>query len=163
MNCIPTNASATLHKRFWSRVTKADGGCWNFRGTDRQGYSELRVTTRTADPKEYSHRLSYMLHHGAIPDGLHVLHSCDNRRCVNPAHLSLGTNVDNIADKVAKGRQQRGERSGGALYNEATIRRVRELRADGHTLRSIAEQTGIRDFRYVSDIIHNKTWRHVAA
>lgn len=162
MNSIPTNASSTLHKRFWARVSKTDG-CWNFRGTDRQGYSELRVTSSSADPKEYSHRLSYMLHNGEIPAGAHVLHRCDNRRCVRPDHLFLGSNADNVADKMEKGRQRRGATAPGAKYTEDTIRRVRSLRQQGMKLREIAVLTGIEDFRYVSDIINHKTWRHVAA
>src|SRR3990167_4818473 len=77
-------------------------GCWIWmRSAQKQGYGDFRM-----DGKHYlTHRASYELANGPIPHGLHVLHRCDVRSCCNPEHLFVGTNQDNIADSVAKGRR----------------------------------------------------------
>ena len=87
-------------ERFWAAVDTT-GDCWLWTaGRNRLGYGFLMVNGKTTS----AHRFSYMLHHGEIHDGLHVMHACDNPPCVNPKHLSLGTMKDNIADSIAKGR-----------------------------------------------------------
>lgn len=73
-------------------------------GSHDKGYSWFRITGM---PKQKGHRASWILHYGEVPDDFHVLHKCDVRNCVNPDHLFLGTNQDNIEDKVRKGRQGR--------------------------------------------------------
>ena len=91
-------------RRFWGNVQKrSDGDCWVWNGYfNSTGYGFLNVDGR----KTLAHRYSFLLHKGPIPDGLHVLHKCDNPPCTNPDHLFLGTNQDNIADRVAKGRSR---------------------------------------------------------
>ena len=86
---------------FWDNVEPMmdDRGCWEYRGNRfKRGYGRVREGV-------YAHRVSYELHFGPIPDGLYVCHRCDNVSCVNPAHLFLGTQLDNMRDKIAKGRK----------------------------------------------------------
>lgn len=88
--------------RFWCKVRKSDG-CWEWTGSiGSHGYGQImdRGTPLTV------HRVSYLLAHGedSIADGLYVMHRCDNKKCVNPDHLSLGTHADNMADMTSKGR-----------------------------------------------------------
>lgn len=89
--------------RFWGRVIKGDSDdCWLFSGSGTpNGYGRLRDERRGST---LAHRFSWEIHFGPVPEGMNVLHRCDVRRCVRPDHLFLGTQADNMADMVAKGR-----------------------------------------------------------
>lgn len=91
--------------RFWRRVKKGDG-CWLWEGawSKKTGYGSFRVGTKHTDPTNGAHRVAWELQHGSIQKGMEVLHRCDNRLCVRPDHLFLGTQQDNIDDMYAKGR-----------------------------------------------------------
>jgi len=85
---------------FWEKVEKTDA-CWNWKAfIDYKGYGQFGFKNKVVR----SHRVAWELTFGPIPSGLHVLHRCDNRKCVNPAHLFLGTNKDNVNDRELKGR-----------------------------------------------------------
>lgn len=94
-----------MAQRFWNRVEKTNG-CWQWTGsTDTNGYGQLRIPgPRSSHKKVRTSRYSWVLHYGPIPNGMLVLHTCDNRRCVRPDHLWLGTQADNMADMSNKGR-----------------------------------------------------------
>ncbi len=132
-------------------------GCWNWDGQrGEKGYGIFLLNRKGAG----AHRVAWTLARGPIPDGLFVLHSCDNRACVNPSHLFLGTNRDNVEDMLRKGRQPRGEAKTLAKLTEATVRALRVCRRAGFSVRSMAEVVGVST-KTVRDAINGVTWGHV--
>ena len=135
------------------------GDCWIWTGyTDRAGYG------RTHGGR-LAHRTMWGMIHGHVPDGKCVLHRCDVRNCVNPAHLFLGTQAENVADMDAKGRRFRGPVNQGAknhfaTLNETDVRLIFLLREKGLTQKEIAKRFGISQST-VSTIINRKTWKHI--
>jgi hypothetical protein len=109
-----------LAERFWPKVNKNGhvaraelGPCWEWRaGRDRKGYGRfhLRADENEGKAETLAHRSAWSMANGPIPNGLQVLHRCDNPPCVNLAHLWLGSNAENRADMMAKGRAARGDR-----------------------------------------------------
>lgn len=105
-----------------------------------------------------AHRAAYTAAYGPIPSGMHVLHRCDTKACIEPTHLFLGTNAENMADKVAKGRQARGERVGSARL---TADQVRAIRANTSMSRkALAALAGISE-NNVYAILSGRTWKHI--
>lgn len=107
-----------------------------------------------------AHRVMWELKRGAIPEGLQVLHRCDNPRCVNPAHLFLGSIRDNMLDRHAKRRDARGIRHGRAKLTEAQVREIRVRGTEGWKAHRLAPGYGVTP-AVVFNILRGKTWRHV--
>lgn len=149
-------ANATpLRERFSGRF-RVTPSCWIWTaGKDGEGYGQIANTNRN----ERAHRVSYRLHVGPIPEGMQVLHKCDNPSCVNPEHLFLGTCADNMVDKKAKKRANvaRGERH---YLSKLTNEQVLAIRASDAVQARLCEQYGVRPST-ISDIKHLKRWRHV--
>jgi hypothetical protein len=115
------------------------------------GYGQLTFLQQ----KYTAHRVSWELHFGPIPDDLCVLHKCDNRQCVNPNHLFLGTRAENQQDMARKGRSARGSRHGGAKLTEAE---VVEIRAFKELHKLLAERYGVTPSS-ISLIKSRRHWR----
>jgi len=97
------NSKIPLHERLFNRVVFGTTDCWHWCGpTNTFGYGRMTYQGRL----QVAHRLSWIAFNGPIPDGLSVLHKCDNPSCINPEHLWLGTYSDNIKDAYQKGRRQ---------------------------------------------------------
>lgn len=129
--------------------------CWLWTGgSNRHRYGLTWVDDRV----QRVHRLAYLHWHGPIPAGLYVMHSCDNRECWNPDHLSLGTAADNNADKVRKGRHAHGHTGGGRRLLTADV--VREIRASSDTADALARRLGCSSAT-VLRARRGDTWAHV--
>lgn len=119
-------------KALWlkSRTKESPNGCWEWTGGRHGvGYGASRASMGGG---RYAHRAMFEAVCGSIPKGMYVLHSCDNRLCINPAHLFLGTHRDNIADMHAKNRQRGGslpnEKNPSCRFSDDQIREIREAR-----------------------------------
>jgi hypothetical protein len=150
-----------LVERFWAMVQKTDG-CWVWRGSTRiHGYGVLWIS-RGRGWQERAHRLSFLLHSGLdrIPDGKWVLHRCDNRACVNPAHLYLGDILQNTADMVGRNRQAKGERQAFAKLTEQDVKEIRQGAASGVPKLVLARTYGV-SHKAIRLVVARKTWKHV--
>lgn len=145
---------------FWSKVEiRGNDDCWPWvASTYRSGYGRFGSGRRHPQLKtQLTHRVSWTLKNGTIPDGLHVLHKCDNRVCVNPGHLFLGTSADNTADMVDKGRQAQGSRNGCTKLTEA---QVLAIRSDTRSCWAISSDYGVTHTQ-VFRIKSRRQWAHL--
>jgi hypothetical protein len=137
-------------------IPEPNSGCllWLL-SCNRKGYGQMRHDGKN----RRAHRLSWKATKGPIPDGMIVCHKCDVRACINPAHLFLGTDADNAADRDAKGRRlgPAGETNGFAKLTEAD---VRAIRSDSRSQSAIADAYGIRQ-GHVSRIKLRTVWTHL--
>ena len=162
-----------VEKRFWFHTSAGNiGQCWLWQGAlTPQGYGTLSVHGGKSRQRLVAHRLSWKMHNGPIPPGLHVCHHCDVRRCVNPFHLFLGTRADNMQDCVAKERSAKFTHPERFVHGTAqhlaklTDELVAESRkryaAGGCSLTALARECGVTPSA-MKLALTGKTWAHVA-
>lgn len=150
-------------ERFKSKFEKDEiTGCWNWTAGKAYGYGRFRF----AGWMQFAHRVAYQLYIGEIPDGLYCLHHCDNPSCVNPGHLFLGTQSDNMRDRDNKGRgggggaAPYGERNGKAILTEDKVRTIRTMWSTGTRQSSLAREFGVAQST-ISGIIHFRNWKNI--
>ncbi len=146
----------TLKEKFEAKIHKTDN-CWLWTGSlIMGGYGSFGYDKKY----EYTHRLSYILFKGEIPRGLCVLHTCDNRGCVRPDHLFLGTLGDNVADMFNKERNIRGEKHWSAKLNETQVIEIRNKYMNKITQKQLAQEYDIHRTT-IADIVSRRKWKHI--
>lgn len=151
-----------LVDRFWANTSRRDSNeCWEWRGGKLPaGYGRICIGGDKGKTL-LAHRVSWEIHHGPIENGLHVLHRCDNPACVNPHHLFLGSNADNMADKAAKNRNNSpsGPSNGAAVLSRSDVDAIRKQYASGRqSQKQISVEYGVSQ-TLVSAIIRRKVWQ----
>ena len=152
--------SRPLIERFWEKVSiRGDDECWlwigrTIVGGNGQIWSEGR--------KLRSNRVAWELTYGSISKGMNVCHHCDNPLCCNPRHLFLGTQADNQADMVRKGRSYHpiGERNNSRKLSDRQVFEIRSLVAKGITQQKLADRYGVSQTT-ISEIVSRQTWVHI--
>ena len=156
--------------RLYAHMHVAESGCWEWTGATVNGGYGVMGIGRRGEGNVRVHRLAWEIWRGPIPDGMWVLHRCDNPPCFRPDHLFLGSHADNMADMTAKRRHRtqvrpesiaRGERHGSAKLSEEEVRAIRALHAEGRTAAAIADQYGL-SASTIGAIVRREGWSHVA-
>jgi len=169
--------SPTFPERFWAKVSKNGpvpkhmkhlGKCWVWTACRfTTGYGWISASKKPGDKTFgiHAHVGSWLINFGPIPTGKCVLHDCDNKLCVNPKHLWIGTKKENTQDMISKGRlvigkKYKGEENGSSKLTESQVKQIRGLRESGETIVSIGLKFGI-SHPLVSQICLRNIWKHI--
>ena len=140
---------------FWSKVDKQDE-CWIWiAAINMFGYGHFAIERKIYK----AHRVAYMIKHGDIPDGMYILHSCDNPACVNPEHLRVGTQKDNIMDRTIRGRHNPTSGTKNA-WAKLTEKDVLQIRGSNLSALELSELYGISRSN-IYNILGRRTWTHI--
>lgn len=152
---------------FWNNVSVSERGCWEWRGqlVTKSGYGQVWVYPRM----RYAHRVAWTITHGD-PGKLHVCHHCDNPKCINPAHLFVGTARDNALDMVRKGRAKNKPHPGTAhklaKLTDDDVREIRRLytpsprKPHPYNTKGLAKKYGVAP-SLIHRIVCGQSWAHV--
>lgn len=147
--------------RLWEKTEVDDNGCWVFyEARLPHGYGQIRISNSKT---ERVHRVSWKIHCGKIPEGINVLHNCDNPPCWNPDHLWLGTQLENVHDCIDKNRFRTsvGDDNPKCILNEIKVFEIRRLLAETNlTQVQIADRFFVTPAT-ISDIHNRRSWQHL--
>jgi hypothetical protein len=149
-------------KRFCSKVDFSGDGCWPWLGGhDHYGYGKFRINEKVS---LRASRIAVQLSRGPIPNGMHVLHTCDNRCCVNPSHLFLGTNRDNVRDRVAKRRNgdHKGVKNGRSKLTAEQVDSIRTEYRPRASYVKFARRYGV-SASTIRNIVKGRNWVSTAS
>jgi hypothetical protein len=141
-----------MEERFWSKVDKS-GDCWVWKAKKSNGYGRYWKDNRHI----IAHRYSWILANGQIPEGQIVRHKCRNK-CVNPAHLELGTRKDNTDDRIRDGTEQKGETAPCSKLTDDTVRQIRRRANESQV--ELAKEFNVSP-PTIWKIIHKLRWTHI--
>jgi hypothetical protein len=170
---LAVSEPTAIKERFEKKVDRSpglgpNGDCWEWAaGKSSQGYGKLWVNTGLRCGKHIgAHRLAYEFYVGPIPDGMLVCHRCDNPPCVNPSHLFLGTDQENVQDCINKGRWPKyrpiGELNPSATLKEFQVIEILELWSKGNITKGcLAKKIGTT-WNIVDSIVERRKWKHVS-
>jgi hypothetical protein len=163
LRSLDSRSRANLSARFWNKVSRSPDGCWEWTGyVEPGGYGRVALPF-VQGRVERAHRVSWILANGQIDEGLYVLHHCDNRKCVRPSHLFLGTYADNNRDMRVKGRAAPvcGLKNPRARLTDAQVRGIRKERDErGESYSVLGARYGITA-THCCAIVKRAAWRHV--
>lgn len=153
-----------LEKRFWDKVDRGDEEeCWEWQAHTVQGYGNIRGRPENDSKNRNSHRVAYELEHGDVPNDKMILHTCDNRLCVNPGHLYAGDHADNAEDMYERSPPNREYETGEEAANaKLTEKQVKEIKAKMNvkTQPELAENYGV-SVSLISKISRGILWEEV--
>lgn len=164
-----TKPARPIDERFWEKVSKrGPDECWEWQASrNANGYGQFALGKRDSgsDVCAIASRVAWELSFGPIPPGVDVCHKCDNPPCCNPGHLFLGTQTDNTADMVNKGRMNKSNQTKGEAVHTARLSpdqviEIRRLRDAGVSQRRVAKQFGVGQAA-ISNIALRKSWKHI--
>lgn len=141
--------------RFSKYVSKTPS-CWEWIGGKSDGYGTIRIQGKARK----SHRMAFLIAHGAIQDGLFVCHKCDNPGCVNPDHLFEATHQVNMKDCSTKGRMHLGEKCANSKLTAGEVVEIRRESKAGATQRDLGKKYGVSQVT-IFKIVNRRTWPHV--
>lgn len=157
---------AKTKERLLSHISVDCNGCWNWTASKNSGgYGNIGIGSRTNGGRKTAkaHRVSFYVFKGIDPKGFDVCHVCDNPSCINPEHLFLGTEKDNMQDMVRKGRQAHipSHLHGSAKLTDAAVLEAKKLREAGVSFYSMAKKYGVYR-ETIRKAVIGKTWKHLS-
>lgn len=148
----------SLKERFYSKfIVNSENGCWEWAANRfPKGYGCFKLNGKS----NAAHRISYKIHVGEIKERMVICHKCDNPCCVNPNHLFMGTQKENLQDRNLKGRSIKGHKNGRCILTEKDIPIIKSLLKEKIDQRDIAKKFGVAQTT-ISSIKLNKSWSHL--